>query len=113
MRRLATVLGAIGFMCVRLAFAQEGRNGAQLVLAARANYPSILAQAGVQGSVEFEISVDSLGVPQRSTWRSVLSTHPLFEASARDAVLRWLFAPDRVNGHYVASVVHYRVRFAL
>src|SRR3954464_11901470 len=107
MRSLAlTVCLAICVLSARLAVAQEGRDSALLVLAARPVYPSILAQAGVQGSVEFEISVDSLGVPQRSTWRSVVSTHPLFVAPARDAVLRWLFAPERVNGHFAMSVIH-------
>jgi TonB family protein len=68
-------------------------------------YPDSLWQAGVSGRAVLEFVVDSAGGIIEHTIHIVSSTHQLFAAAARSALLTADFIPARRDGHAVAQVV--------
>ena len=65
------------------------------------DYPEILKQAGIEGSVVIEAIIDTTGTAEPGSVRVVQSSHRAFEAAARDAVLRSRYRPGRVRGQAV------------
>jgi TonB family protein len=74
-------------------------------------YPEHLRHALVEGKVSLEYTVDAHG--RVADVRVLGSSHPDFEAPARDAVLSWRFTPGRKNGRIVATRVQQEVAFHL
>jgi len=64
-------------------------------------YPATLRDGGVVGGAVLELEVDATGAITRlSTLRA---SHPEFQASAEEAVKKWVFAPAVQEGKPVAS----------
>ena len=76
-------------------------------------YPPFLRAAGVQGRVELQVVVDTLGRVEPGTVRIVHSDHPAFEAPAIEALRGARFRPARVFGRAVRVLVQIPVEFVL
>lgn len=74
-------------------------------------YPPLLRAAGVQGRVELQVVVDTLGRVERGTVRIVHSDHPAFEAPAIESLRGARFRPARVLGRAVRVLVQIPVAF--
>jgi TonB family protein len=89
----------------------EGFDPAVLLSQPRPSYPAVLESAGVAGSVLVEFVIDTAGKVERASVRMIETSHPAFEASAREAVLGARFWPARLVGRAVRQVTRQRVRF--
>jgi TonB family protein len=76
-------------------------------------YPDSLRTAGIGGRVVVEAIVDSTGHADSASVRILSSTHPGFEASAREVVLGATYAPGRLNGRAVSVLVRIPVPFTI
>ena len=76
-------------------------------------YPRILLEAGVEGTVVLEAIIDTTGHAEPPSIKVVSSTNRAFEAPARDAMRRALFRPGRVRGQPVRVLVHMPLRFVI
>ena len=76
-------------------------------------YPEMLRQAGIEGQVVVECVIDTLGRAEPGSIRVVASTHPLFEAPAREAVAASSFRPARLDGRAVRVRVQLPLNFQL
>jgi TonB family protein len=76
-------------------------------------YPPLLLAAGVQGRVEVQLVVDTLGRTEGGSFRIVHSDHPGFEAPAVESLRGALFRPARVFGRAVRVLVQVPVVFVL
>lgn len=83
-----------------------------LVSAPAAQYPSSAKRQKIEGWVEFKLTLDREG---RVTDAQIVSAEPnrLFDVEARRAVMRWRFAPKRVDNVAVEAVVRQRLSFKL
>jgi TonB family protein len=76
-------------------------------------YPPLLLAAGVQGRVEVQLVVDTLGRTEVGSFRIVHSDNPGFEAPAIESLRGALFRPARVFGRAVRVLVQVPVVFVL
>ena len=76
-------------------------------------YPPVLQQAGVQGFVEAQYVVDTTGHAEPVTWKVIKSSHPQFEAPAREAAMKSVFKPARIKGRAVRQLVQQRFGFTI
>jgi protein TonB len=76
-------------------------------------YPPLLRAAGVQGRVEVQLVVDTLGRTEVGSFRIVHSDNPGFEAPAIESLRGALFRPARVFGRAVRVLVQVPVVFVL
>ena len=76
-------------------------------------YPELLRQAGVQGRVVLEATVDTTGRILPASIRVVLTTNPGFVAPARQALLATLFRPAMVGDKPVQMRVRIPYEFAI
>jgi protein TonB len=76
-------------------------------------YPDLLRQAGIEGSVTIEVIIDTLGRAEPGSLRVVQSTNKAFELAARDAVLKSLYRPGRVRGQAVRVLVQVPIAFGI
>jgi TonB family protein len=76
-----------------------------------ARYPDSLRTAGIGGRVLVEVIVDSTGHADSASVRVLSTTHPGFEAPARDVVLGTTFAPGRLHGRAVPVMVRIPINF--
>ena len=76
-------------------------------------YPEMLRQAGIEGQVVVECVIDTLGRAEPASIRVVASSHPLFEAPAREAVAASSFRPARLDGRAVRVRVQLPLNFQL
>jgi TonB family protein len=74
-------------------------------------YPDSLLRARIEGRVLVEFVVDTTGEADMETFGEVLSTHPLFTASARRAVGYAHFTPALLGGKRVRQVVQLPIVF--
>jgi TonB family protein len=84
----------------------------QLLRSPVPRYPDSLRTAGIGGRVLVEAIVDSTGHVDSASVRILSSTHPGFEAPAREAVLGATYAAGRLNGRAVPVMVRFPIRFA-
>jgi protein TonB len=75
-------------------------------------YPAMLKEAGIEGTVVYEMVIDTTGHPEVNSFRIVSSSNSAFSNAAKDAVLRTIFRPGRMRGHAVRVLVQGPVRFA-
>lgn len=68
-------------------------------------YPESLQRTGVTGKVIVQFVVDTVGVPQMSTFRVIESTHPLFAEAVREVLPQYRFRPAEIGGRKVRQVV--------
>src|SRR5262249_14512041 len=64
-------------------------------------FPDLLRQAGIEGTVIIEVVIDTLGQAEPASVRIVQSSNRAFDISAREAVLRTVYRPGRVRGRAV------------
>lgn len=77
-------------------------------------YPAALAQAQVAGRVELAYVVDTVGLVEPGSLRTLMSTHPAFEAAARGSVLASRYRPARLRrGRVVRQLVRQTFNFRL
>jgi TonB family protein len=76
-------------------------------------YPDSLRAAGVSGRVLVEVIVDSSGHADSASVRILSSSHPGFEAPAREVVLGATYAAGRLNGRAVPVLVRFPIPFTI
>lgn len=76
-------------------------------------YPDLLRQAGIQGRVVLEATVDTTGRAERASIFVAEATNPAFIGPATDALLATLFRPGRVNGQGVRVRVRIPYEFTI
>jgi len=76
------------------------------------DYPLMLRQRGIEGTVWLRVRVDRSGLPEQIVLFKT-SGYRLFDESALRAVARWRFKPARSQGTAMASWVEFPIRFTL
>jgi TonB family protein len=76
-------------------------------------YPPRLRAVGVQGRVDVQLVVDTLGRPEGGSFRVVHSDNPGLEAPAIESLRGAHFRPARVYGRAVRVLVQVPVEFVL
>ncbi|MFQ6047278.1 MAG: energy transducer TonB [Gemmatimonadales bacterium] len=76
-------------------------------------YPRMLQQAGIEGSVLLQFVVGADGRVERGSVEIIRSDHRQFERSARDLITRCLFRPGRVRASAVRVLVQMPINFTL
>jgi TonB family protein len=76
-------------------------------------YPPALERAGIAGRVELEYVVDTTGRAEPGSLRTVVSTHPAFEAAAHATVLASRYKPARLRGSVVRQLVRQTLKFGV
>ena len=85
--------------------------GATLLKRVDPAYPDLARRAGIEGTVELEVSIDATGAV---TDVEVVRGLPLgMSEAAADAVHRWTYKPARTATGPVASRKSVRIRFVL
>lgn len=91
---------------------QDAHARAQHHLNPTPDYPMMLRQRGIEGTVWLRVRVDRSGLPEQIVLFKT-SGYRLFDESALRAVARWRFKPARSQGTAKASWVEFPVRFTL
>lgn len=76
------------------------------------DYPVMLRQRGIEGTVWLRVRVDRAGLPEQIVLFKT-SGYRLFDEAALRAVARWRFKPARSQGTTMVSWVEFPVRFTL
>ncbi len=76
-------------------------------------YPRMMQQAGVEGSVVLQGVVDTTGRIEAGSMVVVSSTNRAFENSAKQLLRRSLFRPGRVRGQPVRVLIQLLIHFTL
>src|SRR5437660_6272410 len=76
-------------------------------------YPEPLRQAGIEGRVEVQAILDTLGRVEPGSIRIVRTTNPGFDRPARDYLSRALFRPGRVLGRAVRVLIVLPIDFRI
>lgn len=84
----------------------------QVVVQGTGRYPPALASAGITGSVLVQFIVDSTGHPEPTSFQVIKSTHPAFEAPAREAALKTVYKPGKMHGRPVRVLVQQKIGFS-
>ena len=82
-----------------------------LVSPPQLDYPDLLRQAGIEGTVLIEVIIDTTGHAEPASLRVAQSSNRAFELSAREAVLKSLYRPGRVRGQAVRVLVQVPINF--
>jgi len=85
----------------------------RLVSSRPVEYPRLLLEAGVEGTVILEVVIDTLGYPEAVTLRVLESPHAEFTRAARRVVEEAMYLPGRVAGRRVRVLVHVPVAFRI
>ena len=88
-------------------------NREEVVRAMRANYPTLLRDAGVEGTATLRFVVGADGVPERSSIQAVSTTHPDFGPGGERVVAAMRFSPARLGGAPVRVYLTLPVSFSL
>ncbi|HVX40977.1 MAG TPA: energy transducer TonB [Gemmatimonadaceae bacterium] len=84
-----------------------------LLATATPRYPESLRDAGVDGEVLVQFTVDTSGRVDASTIRVLRSTHGLFTRAVLDALRRFRFAPAVVGGRRVPALAEMPFEFRI
>lgn len=76
-------------------------------------YPELLRQAGIQGTVLLEGIVDTLGRVEQNSIKVVSSPNPGFNQAAITVMQKALFRPARVHGRAVRVLIRLPIVFKL
>lgn len=76
-------------------------------------YPPLLRDAGIEGSVVIEVVIGIDGHPEPESLRIVSSSNKAFERPARDVVLGSVFRPGRMRGQPVRVLVRQPIAFQI
>ena len=77
------------------------------------NYPPLLRDAGIEGSVVYEVVIGTDGHPEPESLRLVSSSNKAFERPARDVILGSVFRPGRMRGQPVRVLVRQPIAFQI
>jgi TonB family protein len=91
---------------------QDAHARAQHHLNPPPDYPMMLRQRGIEGTVWLRVRVDRAGLPEQIVLFKT-SGYRLFDEAALRAVARWRFKPARSQGTAMASWVEFPVLFTL
>ncbi len=83
----------------------------RVISPASPRYPPVLQSAGISGRVIYEFVVDTTGHAEGGSFKLKSSTNKAFEAPAREAILKTVFKPGRVQGRPVRVLVVQAVSF--
>jgi TonB family protein len=76
-------------------------------------YPRMMQQAGIEGSVVLQGVVDTTGRIERNSVVVISSTNRAFEGPAKQLLQRSLFRPGRVRGYAVRVLIQLPIQFTL
>ena len=76
-------------------------------------YPPLLRDAGIEGTVVFEVIIGVDGHPEAESLRLISSSNKAFERPARDLILGSVFRPGRMRGQPVRVLVRQPVTFLI
>jgi periplasmic protein TonB len=76
-------------------------------------YPTMLQNAGVEGTVLAQFVVDTTGRAEMGTFRVLKSDHDLFSSAVRQHLPRMRFLPAEVGGRKVKQLVQQPFSFSL
>jgi protein TonB len=85
----------------------------ELLSAPTPEYPQLLKQAGIEGSVVLQFVIDTMGRAEPGSVKIVSSPNPGFNQPVRNALSRALFRPARVHGRAVRVLVIVPYKFTL
>ena len=74
-------------------------------------YPAALETVGMEGRVDVEFVIDTLGRVQQHSIRILGSAHPDFADAARAAVAGAMFRPAHLSAHAVRQLTRQSIRF--
>jgi len=77
------------------------------------NYPPLLRDAGIEGSVVYEVVIGIDGHPEPESLRLISSSNKAFERPARDLILGSVFRPGRMRGQPVRVLVRQPIGFQI
>jgi TonB family protein len=89
----------------------EGFEPASVVSQPLPKYPATLAAVGIEGRVMVEFVIDTTGRIEPGSIHATESTHPAFEAAARETMQGSLFHPARLGSRPVRQLTRQSVRF--
>lgn len=76
-------------------------------------YPEMLKASGVEGEVQAQFVVDTLGRVEPGSFRVLTSSHDAFSTAVKGALPRMRFIPAEAGGRKVRMIVQQRFAFAL
>ena len=76
-------------------------------------YPEILKSTGVEGEVNAQFEVDTLGRANPASFKILRSTHDLFASAVRNALPNMRFLPAEIGGRKVRQLVQQPFVFAI
>jgi protein TonB len=76
-------------------------------------YPPAMQAAGIEGRVELQYIVDTLGRVEPPSIKILRSTNKMFEEPAREAILKSVFKPAKFKGTPVRQLVQQALGFRL
>ena len=77
----------------------------------RLQYPALLRQAGIQGTVLVRAIIDTTGRAEPASVQVVKSPHPGFDQAAMNTVLRARFRHGVFRGRAVPVLIEFPVEF--
>jgi len=83
----------------------------ELLVRVQPRYPETARLARIQGTVLVQAVISSTG--EVESVEVISSTHPIFDAAAKDAVRKWRYRPATQNGRPIAVYFTVEVRFLL
>ena len=83
----------------------------ELLSAPRLEYPPLLSQAGIEGSVVMQFVIDSMGRVEPGSIKVIRNPNPEFERPVRNVLSRALYRPARVHGRAVRVLVQQSFNF--
>ena len=84
---------------------------AELISQPMPRFPPVLLAAGVSGRVVLQFVVDTLGAVETPSLTVLESSHPGFDASARESVASAVFHPAHLGSYPVRQLTKQPVRF--
>ena len=83
----------------------------RIISPATPRYPPVLQSAGISGRATYEFVIDTTGHAEARTFKLKNSTNKAFEAPAREAIMKTVFKPGRMQGRPVRVLVVQNVAF--
>ena len=85
----------------------------RIISSGKPRYPEPLRQAGIDGHVLVQFTVDTLGYIDMSSVQVLKSTHDLFSRAVRDVLPSFRFKPAEVRGKRVRSLAQMPFEFSI
>ncbi len=79
----------------------------------RLQYPPLLRQAGIEGTVMLRAIIDTTGHVERKSVEVVNTDHSGFNRAARSMLLKCLYRPGRVRGRAVRVLIKQPIKFGI